>query len=878
MAVQGVRLTKIDVGVTPSTFELLVVRVVSHQSSCVAAVVYRPGSAAVTSLFFSELSDVLDRIAPFVEPVLFVGNVNIHLEAQTNIDTAQFVDVLAAHGLVSRVTSATHDLGGMLDVVVSRADLPSPDVGVLDVGLSDHRLLRWSSSLTRPAPVYTTSTGRPWQRLDTAAFTKALQSSSLCRPDMWSDLSVDDLAQLYESVLTAMLDDVLPVRTVRCRRRPSDPWYDDDCRQMKRQVRRLEREYRQSEPGRAAHAAETWRAYRRTYRDLLREKRESFWAAKVDSERSHPSQLWQSIDRLLGRGSAPTNPDISASIFHRFFDDKVAGVRAATSGAPPPSFSSAPSGCSWFHFQPLTVEDVTTAVRQLPDKYCVSDPIPTSLLKDNIHVLAPFLTFLFNRSLSLGSVPAILKAAYITPRLKKPDLDTLDVKSYRPISNLPVLSKVLERLVAKQLLSHLDEHKLLPDLQSAYRAHHSTETAVLKVLSDILTAVDNGDLAMLALLDLSAAFDSVDQKILLRRLEISYGLDGVVLQWFVSYLDHRTQFVRCRGDTSTPLIVEFGVPQGSVLGPILFLLYTADILTLIQSYNLQPHLYADDTQVYGFCRPGAIRSLESRVSDCISAVADWMSSNRLQLNATKTEILWCTSSRRQHQLPVTQLTVGNDQVTPVTSVRNLGIYMDSDLSMRTHVIRTAAGCFAVLRRIRSIRRSVTQPVLQSLVVALVLSRLDYGSTVLFGLPQQLVDKLQSVQNAAARLVLAARRRDHISPLLQSLHWLRVVERITFRLAVLTYRCLHGSAPDYLSRQLQRVSDVCTRRRLRSSSSTALVISRTVRATIGDRAFSAAATSVWNSLPEAVRSSASLDLFRKSLKTALFARSYTNYNV
>jgi len=125
-------------------------------------------------------------------------------------------------------------------------------------------------------------------------------------------------------------------------------------------------------------------------------------------------------------------------------------------------------------------------------------------------------------------------------------------------------------------------------------------------------------------------------------------------------------------------------------------------LTLVHSYNLQPHLYANDTQIYGFCRPDATRSLESRMSDCISSVADWMSSNRLQLNATKMKILWCTSSRRQHQLPVSQLTVGNDQVTPVTSVCNLGIYMDADLSVRTHVIRTAAGCFAVLRRIRSI--------------------------------------------------------------------------------------------------------------------------------------------------------------------------------
>ena len=144
-----------------------------------------------------------------------------------------------------------------------------------------------------------------------------------------------------------------------------------------------------------------------------------------------------------------------------------------------------------------------------------------------------------------------------------------------------------------------------------------------------------------------------------------------------------------------------------------------------------------------------------------------MSSNRLHLNATKTEIFWYTSSHRQHQLLTNQLTVGNDQVTPVTSVRNLGIYLDADLSMRTHVLRTAAGCFAVLRRIKSIRRSVTQPVLQSLMVALVLSRLDYGSTVLFGLPQQLVYKLQSVQNAAATDICRSSSRPHQSTAAES---------------------------------------------------------------------------------------------------------------
>jgi len=144
---------------------------------------------------------------------------------------------------------------------------------------------------------------------------------------------------------------------------------------------------------------------------------------------------------------------------------------------------------------------------------------------------------------------------------------------------------------------------------------------VLKVLSDILMAIDKGDLAMLVMLDLSAAFDSVDQSILLRRLHI-YGLDSTVLQWFSSYLDHRTQFVRCASSTSTPSFIECGVPQGSVLGPILFLLYTTDLVNLVTSYDLNPRLYADDTQIYGFSQPATTDELQSRVSQCISAVGE----------------------------------------------------------------------------------------------------------------------------------------------------------------------------------------------------------------------------------------------------------------
>ena len=194
--------------------------------------------------------------------------------------------------------------------------------------------------------------------------------------------------------------------------------------------------------------------------------------------------------------------------------------------------------------------------------------------------------------------------------------------------------------------------------------------------------------------------------------------------------------------------------QGSVLGPILFLLYTADLLQLVESNHLCPHLYASDTQIYAVCHPTGTTQLQQQMSACIDDVAMWMRSNRLQLNAAKTEVICCSSSRRQDQIPHVALTVGNDSVVPASSVRYLGIYIDSDASMKTHISRTVSSCFAVLRQIRSISRSVSQQTLQSLVVSLVLSRLDYGNATLAGVASNQLDRLQSVMNAAARLVLS----------------------------------------------------------------------------------------------------------------------------
>jgi len=237
------------------------------------------------------------------------------------------------------------------------------------------------------------------------------------------------------------------------------------------------------------------------------------------------------------------------------------------------------------------------------------------------------------------------------------------------------------------------------------------------------------------------------------------------LDWFQSYLTSRVECVRRGSARSTHKTVRFGMPQGSVLGPLLFILYTAGLIDLIEEYGLNPHLYADDTQIQSSCRPGSANQLQSTLSACLDEVSDWMRSNRLQLNTAKSEILWCSTTYQQNHLPSAAIRVGENYVLPLTTVRDLGVLIDSSVAMRSHVSRTVSGCFAVLRQLRSIRCSVSDSVFHSLVVSRVMPHLDYCNTTLAGFPASQLSRLQSVLNATARLIHRSFRYEHVTPML-----------------------------------------------------------------------------------------------------------------
>ena len=224
-------------------------------------------------------------------------------------------------------------------------------------------------------------------------------------------------------------------------------------------------------------------------------------------------------------------------------------------------------------------------ILKAPSKSCALDPLPTPILKKCLDLLLPIISRIINNSLSTGSFPDEFKLALVTPLLKKLGLE-LVFPSFRPVSNLSFISKLSERVVADQFIQYCMDNGLYEPFQSAYTKHRSTETALLRIHNDILQSMDKQCVSLLVLLDLSAAFDTVDHHVLLPILERKYGVTGTVLDWFHSYLSGRTQCVSIDGVKSDPQSLKYGVPQGSVLGPILFSVYTSSLGDIIRKHGI----------------------------------------------------------------------------------------------------------------------------------------------------------------------------------------------------------------------------------------------------------------------------------------------------
>ncbi len=460
-------------------------------------------------------------------------------------------------------------------------------------------------------------------------------SSSLPSPTHFTSLDVNAATDTLCSTLTSCLDDICPLSSRPARAAPSNPWLADVLREHRTKLRAAERKWRKSnDPSDLTR----YQSLLSSFSTEVHTAKSSHFHNKINSA-PDMRNLFRTFNSLLCPPPPPPTTSITADDFATFFTDKTRTI--SNQFSPPhtqdlqPTTSTAQTPI--FSFCPLTEAEVSKLLLSSHPTTCSLDPIPSHLLQAISPTLLPALTHIINTSLHTGIFPTAFKQARVTPLLKKPTLNTSLLENYRPVSLLPFVAKTLERVVFNQLSLFLSQYNKMDAKQSGFRSGHSTETALLSVTEALRVAKANSKSSVFILLDLSAAFDTVNHQILLSTLS-SLGITGIPLRWFESYLTGRSFRVAWGGEVSKAHQLVTGVPQGSVLGPLLFSTYTTSLGPIIQAHGFSYHCYADDTQLYLSFQPED-PTVAARISGCLADISAWMKEHHLQLNLAKTELL-----------------------------------------------------------------------------------------------------------------------------------------------------------------------------------------------------------------------------------------------
>lgn len=462
------------------------------------------------------------------------------------------------------------------------------------------------------------------------------------------------------------------------------------------------------------------------------------------------------------------------------------------------------------------------------------------------------------------------KIALVRPLLKKVGLELVS-SNYRPVSNLPFISKIVEKCMLLQFNKHCEDNQLLPDYQSAYREGYSCETSLLRLHNDILWNMEKGMVTAHVICDLSAAFDTVSHETLLHVLEKRFGVHRDSLRWFDSYLRPRSLRVTVGDSLSAEMNLSVSVPQGSVAGANIFTTYSSTLDDVVPK-KLNLNGFADDHSIRTAFDPKdkeSIPAVKTELEEAMSDIKEWMNKVRLKMNDSKSEFILYSSNRIHVPTGLESLNVNGTEVSNSSVVRLLGAWLDKELNMKHHVKMKAKSASMNLQRLKKIRPFLTQDAAKTLVVSLVLSHLDYANSLLMGLPSSTIKILQKIQDLAAKIVLGRNKYSSSMEARKELHWLPVIARIKFKVLTLVHKCLYSKAPQYLRSLLE--PSVPNRPGLRSSTYRGIRLNtlRTFKKTQAARSFSVEGPRLWNLLPENIRLIELHIQFRKELKTFLF---------
>lgn len=608
-----------------------------------------------------------------------------------------------------------------------------------------------------------------------------VEMSSLNLTDCWYQTTVDGKLDILLSTLQELYNRHVPIRSFSVKTR-SCPWYNAA---VKNAIRERNRRYDNWKGHRSTLNRSLYTRARNQATLVVRRAKMAYFSRKLDT--SLPtSQLWRNIRGLGVHSRGSSECSLDPDELNDFFcaDNSV---RAHNSRLISQFYCN-----DIFQFSAVSEGDVNRAVMNVRSNAVGEDGVSIRFLRIVLPCFLGPLTHIFNHCITTSVFPTLWKIGRVTPVAKNNSASCPG--DYRPISILSVLSKVLESLLSRQITDYLDGNGLLSPLQSGFRSGHSCTTAVLKVIDDLRPEYDAGNLSFMCFLDFSKAFDRVDHLILCNKLKYYFGFADTAVQLIEKYLSDRSQKVIVGGRESCLRSVTSGVPQGSVLGPLLFCMFVNDVFNVCRDVRI--HAYADDIQLYISNRVGLLEDSCCRLNENLAYIQDWARSNNLMLNPNKSFVLpisRCVIDFQQFP----DIYLGNTVLKFIEKAKYLGFYINSNLTCGDHVNGVIRNVFLTLRNLRLSSGFTPVEIKRKLVTQLIVPHITYSAEVYSKLDSHSLHKLQVSFNSATRYVYGLRRFDSVSSWRKMILGCDLVDYLRMRNLLFLHRLLYGKTPAYL---------------------------------------------------------------------------------